>query len=199
MPDQPRGVDRARLERAVSDLIRALALDPAAEPELEATPARVADFYLEAFSGLDPAQEPDLVTFPSSGGDEIVVVRDLEFHSLCVHHFAPFFGRALVAYQPDRSLIGLSGAARLVELYARRPQLQERMTRQIADHLERLVAPRGLAVVLEARHLCMEMRGIRRRGNVETRLVRGTLADPRHADLLSPNPRARPAEPGEQD
>jgi len=199
VPDQPRGVDRARLERAIADLMGALALDPAKEPELRATPARVADFYLEAFAGLDPSAEPDLVTFPAEGDDGVVVVRNLEFHSICVHHFAPFFGRARVAYQPDRSLLGISGAARMVELYARRPQLQERMTRQIADHLERLVAPRGLAVILEARHLCMEMRGIRRRADIETRIVRGTLADARHADLLRLDVPSRTLDPGEED
>ena len=188
MPHEPRGVDRSAVERAVADLIRALRLDPSAEPELAETPARVADFYLEAFSGLESRAEPELQTFPHAGGDEIVVVRDLEFHSMCVHHFAPFFGRALIAYAPGERLLGVSAAARLVELYARRPQLQERMTREIADHLERLVRPRGVAVVLEARHLCMEMRGIRRRGTLETRVVRGTLDDPRHADLLRAGP-----------
>lgn len=184
MARQPRNPDRAAQERAVADLIRALGLDPATEPELAETPARMAEFYAEAFAGLDPSAEPELKTFPHAGGDDVVVVRDLEFHSICVHHFAPFFGRATIAYLPGETLIGISGAARLLEFYARRPQLQERMTRQIADHLERLVRPRGVAVVLEARHLCMEMRGVRRRGTVETRTVRGTLADPRFEGLL---------------
>lgn len=169
--------DRAGVERAVADLIRALGLDPAAEPDLAQTPARVADLYREVFSGLDPASEPEIATFPHAGGkDEIVIVRDLPFHSLCVHHFVPFFGHAHVAYLPGERIIGISGAARLLDFYAHRPQLQERLTAQIADHLSRLVAPRGVAVVLEARHLCMEMRGVRKRGNVETRTVRGALA-----------------------
>lgn len=174
----------AEVEAAVRALIRALGLDPRLEPELERTPARVAEFYREALSGLDPERHPDLVTFPHEGQGELVVVRDLEFHSLCVHHFAPFFGRALVAYLPGESLVGISAAARLLEHYSRRPQLQERLGQQVADHLERLIRPRGVAVVLEARHLCMEMRGIRRRGLVETRAVRGQLADPRWADTL---------------
>lgn len=149
----------------------------------------MADLYAEVFSGLDPAAVPELATFPhtpgaSAGDDHLVAVRDLEFHSLCVHHFVPFFGRAHVAYLPGDRIIGISGIARLLDHYARRPQLQERITTQIADHLERLVAPRGVAVVLEARHLCMEMRGIRKRGVVETRVVRGALAEPRWAALL---------------
>ncbi len=172
------------VERAVRELIRALGLDPRLEPELERTPERVADFYREALSGMDTANHPDLATFAHQGQGGLVVVRDLEFHSLCIHHFAPFFGRALVAYLPGDTLVGISAAARLVEFYSRRPQLQERLGQQVADHLERLISPRGVAVVLEARHLCMEMRGIRRRGTVETRAVRGELADPRWAEAL---------------
>jgi len=184
--------DRAAVERAVADLIRALGLSPSTEPELAETPARVADLYAEIFSGL-ATPEPEIATFPRPGGagEELVVVGDLAFHSLCVHHFVPFFGRAHIAYLPGDRLIGISGAARLLEHYARRPQLQERLTTQIADHLERLVAPRGVAVVLEARHLCMEMRGIRKRGRVETRVVRGALAEPRWAASLPGGPRGR--------
>jgi GTP cyclohydrolase I len=182
---QSPGSDPAAVERAVAALIRALGLDPAAEPELAATPARVADFYREVLSGLDPGSAPEPATFPHQGGPEdLVMVRDLPFYSLCVHHFAPFFGRALVAYLPGEKIIGISGAARLLEHYARRPQLQERLTAQVADHLERLLEPRGVAVVLEARHLCMEMRGIRRPGRVVTRVVRGALAAPQWAEAL---------------
>jgi GTP cyclohydrolase I len=192
VPEEAGATDRRALERAIGDVIRALRLDSRAEPELEGTPARVADFLLEAFSGLAAGAAPELETFPCAGGEDVVVVRDLEFHSMCIHHFAPFFGRALIAYRPADTLLGVSGAARLLDHYARRPQLQERMTREIADHLERLVRPRGVAVVLEARHLCMEMRGVRRRALVETRVVRGELADPRHAGLLrfAPGPGA---------
>ena len=172
------------VERAVAELIAALGLDPKQEPELRETPARVADLYREALSGLDPSNHPDLATFPHQGQGDLVIVRDLAFHSLCVHHFVPFFGRALVAYLPGETLVGISAAARLLEHYARRPQLQERLGQQIADHLDRLIRPRGVAVVLEARHLCMEMRGIRKRGTVETRAVRGELSDPRWAEAL---------------
>ena len=177
-------MDTAAARGAIADLIHALGLDPATEPELAETPERVADMYREMLSGLDPANDPDLATFPHEGQGDLVVVRDLPFHSLCIHHFVPFFGRALVAYLPGETLVCISGAARLLEHYARRPQLQERLGQQIADHLERLIHPRGVAVVLEARHLCMEMRGVRKPGLVETRAVRGKLADPRWADTL---------------
>jgi GTP cyclohydrolase IA len=173
--------DRPAAERAVADLIRALGLDPAAEPELLQTPARVVDLYEEAFAGLRPGAEPELATFPHTGKDDLVMARDLPFHSICVHHLVPFFGHACIAYLPGERIIGISGMARLLELYARRPQLQERITTQIADHLERLVEPRGVAVILEARHLCMEMRGIRTTGMIETRVVRGALTEPRWA------------------
>ena len=178
-----RGRDRGAVERAMAELIRTLGLDPTRDPELAATPARVADLYLEVFSGLEPGAEPELVTFPHPGSDDLVAVRDLPFHSLCVHHFVPFFGRAHIAYLPGERLMGISGAARLLDFYARRPQLQERMTTQIADHIEKLLRPRGVAVMLEARHLCMEMRGIRRFGRVETRVVRGELRDAPWAEL----------------
>ena len=186
--DARRRVDPGAVEAAVAELIRALGLDAADEPELARTPARLAELYREIFAGLDPSAAPDLAIFPRppSAGREVVVVRDLPFYSLCVHHFVPFFGHAHVAYLPGDSLIGISGPARLLEYYSRRPQLQERIASQLADHLERALAPRGVAVVLEARHLCMEMRGIRAVGRVETRVMRGELADARWASLLPP-------------
>ena len=186
MSDGRRRVDPQAVEAAIRGLIDALGLDPRTEPELGQTPARLADLYREIFSGLDPSSEPDLAIFPrpTTDAQELVVVRDLPFYSLCVHHFVPFFGHAHVAYLPGDSLIGISGPARLLEHYARRPQLQERIAAQLAGHLERALAPRGVAVVLEARHLCMEMRGVRAPGRVETRIVRGELADPRWAGIL---------------
>jgi len=182
--------DRPAAERAIADLLAALGLDPAGEPELAATPARAADFLLESVSGLAPGAEPEPATFPHSGDRQLVAVRDLEFHSICLHHLAPFFGRALVAYLPDRHLLGISGAARLLDYHARRPQLQERLATQVADHLERLVRPLGVAVILEARHLCMEMRGARRRAWIETRVVRGALAEPQWGAALTLGPRS---------
>lgn len=189
MGGKPGVPDRAAAERAVADLVRALGLDPAAEPELLETPARVAELYAEAFAGLAPGAEPELATFPRPGLEsgapaDLVVVRDLPFHSLCVHHLVPFFGVAHVAYLPGERIVGISGAARLLDLYARRPQLQERLAAQIADHLERIVQPQGVAVLIEARHLCMEMRGVRKAGVVETRVLRGALAEPRWSHWL---------------
>jgi GTP cyclohydrolase I len=178
--------DRAAVERAMGELIRSLGLDPGRDPELAETPKRVAALYADVLSGLEAASEPELAIFPApaGSGEELVVVRDLPFYSLCIHHFVPFFGSATVAYLPDRTLLGISGIARLLEHYARRPQLQERITHQLADHLERALRPRGVALMLRARHLCMEMRGIRKRGLVETRLLRGALAEPRWASIL---------------
>jgi GTP cyclohydrolase I len=196
MPQLPPSFDLDAARAAITELIRALGLDPSTEPELAQTPDRVARLYGEIFSGLDPRGEPELVTFPkpASAGEELVLVRDLPFHSLCIHHFVPFFGRAHVAYLPGERLIGISGAPRVIERYARRPQLQERLGAQVADHLERVLAPRGLAVILEARHLCMEMRGIRTTGWVETRTLRGALADPAWAGAL-PAPRGPGLDP----
>jgi GTP cyclohydrolase I len=191
MAHNPGRLDRVAVERAMVDLIRALGLDTGAEPELDATPSRVADLYAEVLSGLDPANEPAPATFPAGAGvgpADLVIVRDIPFHSLCVHHFVPFFGHAHIAYLPGGRLLGISGFARLLEHYARRPQLQERLGAQLADHLVRVLAPRGVAVILEARHLCMEMRGIRKTGLVETRALRGVLAEPAWAARL-PGPR----------
>lgn len=186
MGAKPPAQDQAAVARAVAALLDALGLDANDEPELRDTPERVADLYREALAGLDPGAIPELATFThEANGDELVVVRDLAFHSLCVHHFVPFFGTARIAYLPSDRLIGISGVARLLDHYARRPQLQERLGRQIADHLDRLLAPRGVAVILEARHLCMEMRGIRKPGVVETRLVRGALREPAWAAALA--------------
>ena len=190
MGEQRSRVDREAVERAFAAVIDALGLDPASEPELARTPARVADLYREIFAGLDSAPEPDLAIMPRAvalPGEELVVVRDLPFYSLCVHHFVPFFGHAHIAYLPGDALVGISGPARLLEHYARRPQLQERIASQLADHLERVLAPRGVAVMLEARHLCMEMRGIRAPGRVETRVLRGELAGPRGVALFPPS------------
>ncbi|NOT35079.1 MAG: GTP cyclohydrolase I [Candidatus Eisenbacteria bacterium] len=197
MASTPSGFDRRAVERAIAELLTALGQHAADEPELAATPARVADLYEEVLAGNDRSAEPELVTFPRPGAErgspaDLVVVRDLPFHSLCVHHLVPFFGRAHIAYLPGERLIGISAAGRLLELYARRLQLQERLTSQVADHLERIVAPQGVAVVIEARHLCMEMRGIRKPGTVETRTLRGVLAEPRWAPFL-PAPSMRDA------
>src|SRR5512143_3229293 len=140
--------------------MEALDLD-LADPHLAGTELRVARAYHEMFAGLAPEAEPELRTFPNTERyAEMVRVTDIPFYSLCAHHFLPFFGTAHVGYIPGDQLLGLSKFARVVDFYARRPQLQERMTQQIATLLDERVAPAGVIVVVEARHLCMEMRGV---------------------------------------
>jgi len=171
----PPGVDLERAAAAVRELLLAIGEDPGREG-LAATPRRVAEMYAELLAGMgeDPACHLK-VTF-SADHDEMVMVRDIPFASLCEHHLIPFIGRAAVAYVPSSSgaITGLSKLARLVDGYARRLQVQEQLTTQIADALERALEPRGTLVVLEAEHLCMSMRGVRKPGTLTvTSAVRG--------------------------
>ena len=176
---EPAPVDLARIEKAVREILVAVGDDPDRDG-LQRTPARVAELYAEMFSGLhdDPGAHLS-VTF-SSEHDEMVMVRDIDVVSLCEHHLVPFVGRAHVAYIPNREgrLTGLSKLARLVEGYARRPQVQERLTAQVADTLERVLEPRGALVVIEAEHLCMTIRGVRKGGaTTVTSAVRGLFRE----------------------
>ena len=158
-------------------MLEALGVDVADE-SLAETPRRVARMYAEL---LEPIHF-DVTTFPNDGNyDELVIVRDIPFSSLCEHHLMPFTGVAHLAYLPGRRIVGLSKLARVVEMYARRLQVQERMTTQVADWLETELEPRGVGVVLEAEHLCMTVRGVRTPGaRTITSAVRGTLRqDPR--------------------
>lgn len=168
-------VDKPRIERAVREILVAIGEDPDRDGLLR-TPARIAEMYEEIFAGLhdDPARHL-AVTFEADH-DEMVMVRDIPFTSLCEHHFVPFTGRAHVAYIPGRDgrITGLSKLARLVEGFARRPQVQERITTQVADALEAELDPRGVFVVVEAEHLCMSMRGVKKPGSLTvTSAVRG--------------------------
>ncbi len=168
-------VDVERVRAAVSELLNAIGEDPARDG-LVATPDRVAAMYEELFAGLhdDPARHLE-VTFAAEH-DEMVMVRDIPFASLCEHHLVPFLGKAHVAYIPaeDGRITGLSKLARLVDGYARRLQVQERMTTQIADAIDGVLSPRGVLVVIEAEHLCMSMRGVKKPGTVTvTSSVRG--------------------------
>jgi GTP cyclohydrolase I len=168
----------ARTASAFRAFLASLDLD-LDDPNLVGTDFRVARAYRELFAGLAPGAEPTLSTFPNSEGyADIVSVVGIPFFSLCAHHFLPFFGTAHVGYIPGRELLGLSKFARVVDYYARRPQLQERLTQQIAELLDARLEPAGVIVVIEARHLCMEMRGIGAPG-VTTRTVaaRGALLD----------------------
>jgi GTP cyclohydrolase I len=168
-------VDTARIERAILELLIALGEDPNRDG-LAKTPVRVARMYEELFSGFgeNPADHLE-VTFAAEH-DEMVMVRDIPFASLCEHHLVPFIGRAHVAYIPgeDGRITGLSKLARLVDGYAKRLQVQERMTTEIADAIEEALAPRGVLVVVEAEHLCMSMRGVKKSGtSTVTSAVRG--------------------------
>jgi GTP cyclohydrolase IA len=172
-------VDLDRIERAVREILLAIGEDPDRDGLVE-TPARVARGFAEQFSGLTQHPEDVLGTVFDADHDELILVRDIEVYSTCEHHLVPFFGKAHVAYIPNEKgqITGLSKLARLVDLYARRPQVQERMTSQIADALMRGLEPRGALVVIEAEHLCMSMRGVRKPGaKTVTSAVRGIIRD----------------------
>jgi GTP cyclohydrolase IA len=172
-------IDLPRIERAVREILAAIGEDPGRDGLVD-TPARVARAYAEQFSGLSLHPEDVLGTVFDADHDELILVRDIEMYSTCEHHLVPFFGRAHVAYIPNEKgqITGLSKLARLVDIYARRPQVQERMTSQIADALMRVLEPRGALVVIEAEHLCMSMRGVRKPGaKTVTSAVRGIIRD----------------------
>ncbi len=172
-------VDQGRIERAVHEILLAIGEDPGRDG-LRDTPARVARAYAEQFSGLRKRPEDVLTTVFDADHDEMVLVRDIEVYSTCEHHLAPFFGFAHVGYIPNGKgqITGLSKLARLVDVYAKRPQVQERMTSQIAEALMHVLEPRGVIVVVEAEHLCMSMRGVRKPGaKTVTSAVRGSFRD----------------------
>ncbi|MER8183170.1 GTP cyclohydrolase I FolE [Kitasatospora sp. NPDC094015] len=172
--------DQKRAENAIRELLIAVGEDPDREGLLE-TPARVARAYQEIFAGLRQRPEDVLTTTFDLGHDEMVLVKDIEVFSTCEHHLVPFRGVAHVGYIPSTSgkITGLSKLARLVDVYARRPQVQERLTSQVADALMRILEPRGAIVVIECEHMCMSMRGIRKPGaKTITSAVRGQLRDP---------------------
>jgi GTP cyclohydrolase I len=172
--------DHDRAEAAVRELLAAIGEDPQRDG-LRDTPARVARAYAEIFAGLRQTPDEVLTTTFDLGHDEMVLVQDIEVYSTCEHHLVPFHGVAHVGYIPglDGRITGLSKLARLVEVYAKRPQVQERLTTQIADAIVRILEPRGVIVVIQCEHLCMSMRGIRKPGaRTTTSAVRGQLRDP---------------------
>lgn len=178
-PDDMPPFDFERAEAAVRELLLAAGEDPTRDG-LRDTPARVARMYAEIFAGLRQRPEDVLTTTFDIAHDELVLVRDIELWSQCEHHLVPFFGRAHVGYIPadEGQITGLSKLARLVDVYANRPQVQERLTTQIADALDRILKPRGVIVVIEAEHLCMAMRGVHKPGSrTTTSAVRGQLRD----------------------
>jgi GTP cyclohydrolase I len=168
-------MDDARIEKAVREILEAIGEDPDRDG-LQNTPARVAAMYTEVFSGLLSDPDELLTVMFEANHDEMVMVKDIDLTSLCEHHLVPFIGKAHVAYIPneDGRITGLSKLARVVDAYAHRPQVQERLTTQIADTIERVLQPRGVLVVIEAEHLCMSMRGVRKPGALTvTSAVRG--------------------------
>lgn len=171
-------VDLPRLERAVREILIAVGEDPDRDG-LRETPARVARAYREILAGLreTPAQHLGRVFEHRSNGDDLVLVRDIEFHSLCEHHLLPFHGTAQVAYLPDKGrVVGLSKIARTVDVFARRPQLQERLTADIADAIASHLGARGVAVIVRAEHMCMKMRGVgKHQADMVTTAFRGLL------------------------
>lgn len=169
-------MDRERIENAVREILLAVGEDPEREGLLE-TPARVARMYEEVFSGLESDPEQFLKIFTEQKNDEMVVVRDIPLYSMCEHHLLPFVGKAHIVYIPkEGKVIGLSKLARIVDCFARRPQIQERLTSQIADFLMDRLEPQGVAVLIEAEHLCMTMRGARAAGaKTKTSALRGVM------------------------
>ncbi len=169
-------MNKDRIEKAVRDLLEALGEDHR-RSGLRKTPERVAGMMAEILEGQDRDIGEEIEVFPCPGFDEIVLVKDIPFYSICEHHLLPFFGRAHVAYIPKDSMItGLGTLVRVVELFSRRLQVQERMTTEIADLLMDKLSPRGVLVQIEARHLCMDMRGIKKPGTlVKTEAVRGNF------------------------
>ncbi|HEY7325316.1 MAG TPA: GTP cyclohydrolase I FolE [Streptosporangiaceae bacterium] len=171
------GFDLPRIERAVREILLAVGEDPDRDG-LRDTPGRVARAMTEQFGGLLLAPSDVLTTVFDADHEEMVLVRDIELYSTCEHHLVPFFGQAHVGYIPNEKgqITGLSKLARLVDVYARRPQVQERMTSQIADALMAILEPRGVIVIIEAEHLCMSMRGVRKPGaKTVTSAVRGSF------------------------
>ena len=161
----PQFVDFPRIEMAVREILSAVGEDPDREGLLE-TPGRVARMYAEMFSGLHADPREHLQKFFTEKYDEVVLVRDISFCSMCEHHLLPFTGQAHIGYMPDGKVVGLSKLARVVEVIARRPQVQERMTEQIADLLVSELNAKGVAVVVEATHSCMTIRGVRKPGSL---------------------------------
>lgn len=175
----PAMTDADRLHRIaehVREILVLLGVEASSDPEVDGTPERVAELAVDLVSGLaDP--DPITVLPDAASGKGLVIVRDLPFHSICAHHLLPFFGRAHIGYVPGGGVVGIGTIGRVLDHFARRPQLQERLGEQVAEYLEREAGASGAIVVLEARQLCMEMRGGRKTGLVESTAARGVLSE----------------------
>lgn len=157
-------VDEAKIIEAVKMMLEAIGEDPEREGLIE-TPERIARMYSEIFSGLSESPEEHLNKTFTIEQNDIVLEKDIQFYSMCEHHFLPFYGKVHIAYIPNGKVAGLSKLARTVEVFAKRPQLQERMTSQIANSLMEYLDAKGAVVVVEAEHMCMAMRGIKKPGS----------------------------------
>src|SRR5581483_7188098 len=170
-------IDGVRIERAVRDVLTAVGENPSREG-LRDTPNRVARMYREIFSGLSADPRDELSATFEEDHAEMVILRDIPFYSMCEHHLLPFYGVVHAGYIPNGRVVGISKIARVVEIFAKRPQLQERMTTQIAETINSALKPEGVAVVIRAEHLCMTMRGIKKPGtNIMTSAMRGRFRD----------------------
>jgi GTP cyclohydrolase I len=177
----PRGDDERIVESIaghMAAIMEELNLD-LEDPNYQQTPERVAKMYLEMFHGLREGAEPKVTTFPNDEGyHHMVIEKEIPFYSMCAHHFVPFYGHAHIAYIPESTIVGLSKLPRILEFFAKRPQLQERLTEQVAEFLWSGLQPKGVMVVIEARHLCVEMRGVKKAGAMTTTsALRGCFAD----------------------
>jgi len=186
-PAQRQGFDQQKIENAIREIIIAIGEDPDRDG-LQDTPARVARAYKEMFSGLYQRPDEVLATTFDLNHNELVIVKNIDIFSVCEHHLLPFVGKASVGYIPNNNgqITGLSKLARLIDVYAKRPQVQERLTSQVADALMRILKPQGVIVVIECEHFCMSMRGVSKPGSkTTTSVVRGNLQDPalRHEAL----------------
>ena len=178
MPDGSDEFVVPKIAEHMTAILEILNLDRT-DPNLVGTPERIARLFLEMFQGLRDGAEPEVTTFPNEENYEAMVTeRDIPFYSMCAHHFVPFYGHAHIAYIPARRIVGLSKLPRILEFYAKRPQIQERLTEQVADFLWTRLEPQGAMVVIEARHLCVEMRGVKKPGALTvTSAIRGCFAD----------------------
>jgi GTP cyclohydrolase IA len=178
IPDADDAATAARMADHIGAVLDLLHLDRS-DPNLRETPARVARMYLEMFHGLKQGAEPEITMFPNEEGySSMVMERDIPFYSMCAHHLVPFYGHAHIAYIPKRCIVGLSKIPRILEFYAKRPQIQERLTEQVADFLWSRMDPLGAMVVIEARHLCVEMRGVKKPGALTvTSAIRGCFEE----------------------
>lgn len=177
----PRGEEEGIIERIAEHMgavMRELNLDLDDE-NFAQTPERIAKMYLEMFHGLREGVAPKITTFPNDEGyHHMVIEKEIPFYSMCAHHFVPFYGHAHIAYIPESTIVGLSKLPRILEFFAKRPQLQERLTEQVAEFLWHQLEPQGVMVVIEARHLCVEMRGVKKAGALTTTsALRGCFAD----------------------